>query len=268
MMLNILETLPMREYGPNSVEALHAMIEAKKLAYADMQRYVADPRFSDVPVERDAQQGLRTGDERRSVDPTAAQSPSGRRSSRSRRRHDVSVRGRPRRQHGVADPEQLRQLRVWRRRRRNRIPASESRRAVHARPHRIRTCSRRASGRCTRSSPRSCATEHTRIAFGIMGGWNQSQAHAQFVSNIVDHGMNIQAALEAPRFTKLTFEGLDVGYGGAHTGCSPRTAWLQRATRSKSRGLLQLHGRRAGSDADGRGQLRSLRSAQRRSGGP
>ena len=26
------------------------LIEAKKLAYADMQRYVADPTFSDVPV--------------------------------------------------------------------------------------------------------------------------------------------------------------------------------------------------------------------------
>jgi len=49
-----------------------------------------------------------------------------------------------------------------------------------------------------------------RIAFGIMGGWNQSQAHAQFVSDIADHKMNIQAALEAPRFTKLTFEGCDV----------------------------------------------------------
>jgi gamma-glutamyltranspeptidase/glutathione hydrolase len=49
-----------------------------------------------------------------------------------------------------------------------------------------------------------------RIAFGIMGGWNQSQAHAQFVSNLVDHGMNMQAALEAARFTKLTFEGCDV----------------------------------------------------------
>jgi gamma-glutamyltranspeptidase/glutathione hydrolase len=48
------------------------------------------------------------------------------------------------------------------------------------------------------------------VAFGIMGGWNQAQAHAQFVSNVVDHGMNIQAALEAPRFTKLTFAGRDV----------------------------------------------------------
>src|SRR5439155_18255542 len=48
------------------------------------------------------------------------------------------------------------------------------------------------------------------IGFGIMGGWNQAQAHAQFVSNVVDFGMNIQAALESPRFTKMTFGGLDV----------------------------------------------------------
>ena len=34
-----------------------------------------------------------------------------------------------------------------------------------------------------------------------MGGANQSLAHAQFVSNLVDYGMNIQAALSEPRFT-------------------------------------------------------------------
>ena len=49
-----------------------------------------------------------------------------------------------------------------------------------------------------------------RVAFGIMGGWNQAQAHAQFVSDVVDHNLNIQAALEAPRFTKHSFEGCDV----------------------------------------------------------
>ena len=48
------------------------------------------------------------------------------------------------------------------------------------------------------------------IGFGIMGGLNQAQAHAQFVSNVVDHGMNIQAALEAPRFTKKAIGGCDV----------------------------------------------------------
>jgi gamma-glutamyltranspeptidase/glutathione hydrolase len=49
-----------------------------------------------------------------------------------------------------------------------------------------------------------------RIAFGIMGGWNQSQAHAQFAANVVDFGMNIQQALDAARFTKPTFGGCDV----------------------------------------------------------
>ena len=48
------------------------------------------------------------------------------------------------------------------------------------------------------------------IGFGIMGGPNQPLAHAQFVSNLVDYGMNIQAALEAPRFTKRTANGCDV----------------------------------------------------------
>ena len=48
------------------------------------------------------------------------------------------------------------------------------------------------------------------IAFGIMRGQNQAQAQAQFVSNVADHDMNIQAALEAPRFTKMTLGGCDV----------------------------------------------------------
>jgi gamma-glutamyltranspeptidase/glutathione hydrolase len=51
-----------------------------------------------------------------------------------------------------------------------------------------------------------------RIAFGIMGGWNQAQAHAQFVSNIVDFGMNVQGALDQPRFSKETFAGCDVNF--------------------------------------------------------
>ena len=44
--------------------------------------------------------------------------------------------------------------------------------------------------------------DQVRIAFGIMGGWNQAQAHAQFVSHVVDFNQNIQQALETARFTK------------------------------------------------------------------
>ena len=49
-----------------------------------------------------------------------------------------------------------------------------------------------------------------RLAFGIMGGWNQSQAHTQFIVDLADYKMNIQSAMEAPRFTKITFAGCDV----------------------------------------------------------
>jgi len=52
--------------------------------------------------------------------------------------------------------------------------------------------------------------DDVRIGFGIMGGWNQAQAHAQFVADIADFGLTIQEALEAGRFTKGTFAGCDV----------------------------------------------------------
>ena len=48
------------------------------------------------------------------------------------------------------------------------------------------------------------------IGFGIMGGANQPMAHAQFVSNVVDYGMNLQQALESPRFFKASPQGNEV----------------------------------------------------------
>jgi gamma-glutamyltranspeptidase / glutathione hydrolase len=48
------------------------------------------------------------------------------------------------------------------------------------------------------------------IGFGIMGGPNQPVAHAQFVSNVVDYGMNLQAALDNARFTVSPKRGCNV----------------------------------------------------------
>jgi gamma-glutamyltranspeptidase/glutathione hydrolase len=50
MMLNLMERFPLAEYGFHSPRALHVMIEAKKLAYADLLRYVGDPRSAKIPV--------------------------------------------------------------------------------------------------------------------------------------------------------------------------------------------------------------------------
>ena len=111
-----------------------------------------------------------------------------------------------------------------------------------------------------RASPHAARVQ-TRIAFGIMGGWNQSQAHAQFVSNVVDHGMNIQAALEAPRFTKLSFDGNDVAIERRISADAQRELASRGHELRGRRGFLQLHGRRAGGDAQGRRELRRVRSA-------
>jgi gamma-glutamyltranspeptidase/glutathione hydrolase len=50
-MLNILEGYDLKSLGHNSADYLHLLIEAKKLAFADLQRFVADPAFSKMPLE-------------------------------------------------------------------------------------------------------------------------------------------------------------------------------------------------------------------------
>lgn len=50
-MLNILEGFDLRAMGRNSAETLHAMIEAKKLVWADRARFYADPDFAKIPLK-------------------------------------------------------------------------------------------------------------------------------------------------------------------------------------------------------------------------
>jgi len=49
-MLNLLEGFDLRAMGRNSVDALHVMIEAKKLAFEDRARFYADPTFHRTPL--------------------------------------------------------------------------------------------------------------------------------------------------------------------------------------------------------------------------
>jgi gamma-glutamyltranspeptidase/glutathione hydrolase len=71
MMLELMEQFPLREYGFHSARALHVMIEAKKLAYADMLRHVGDPRFGDVPVPAMLDKAFAAA-RARAIDPAAA----------------------------------------------------------------------------------------------------------------------------------------------------------------------------------------------------
>ncbi len=51
-MLRILEAFDLEAMGHNSAEYLHHLIEAKKLAYADLDRFVGDADHLDMPAER------------------------------------------------------------------------------------------------------------------------------------------------------------------------------------------------------------------------
>ena len=49
--LNLVEEFDLRSLGCNTAESVHLMVEAKKLAFIDREAYVADPEYVDVPIE-------------------------------------------------------------------------------------------------------------------------------------------------------------------------------------------------------------------------
>ena len=106
-MLNLLEGFDLQKWGFNSPETLHAMVEAKKLAFADRAKYYADPDFSKVPIA-----GLiskKYADERRKlIDPDARREERrGRQPVVRPERHDLPLHRGRRGQHGEPDPEQF-----------------------------------------------------------------------------------------------------------------------------------------------------------------
>jgi gamma-glutamyltranspeptidase/glutathione hydrolase len=197
-MLNIMETSPASPDGPLSVAELHKKIEAMKLAYADLYRYNADPRFAKVPVK-----GLLSKDyaqqRARQIDPNKANC-------------DVA--------NGQPPTSETTYLTVVDREG-NIASLIQSNYAAFGSGITVRGMGfvlqdRGALFSLDPSSPNVLAPRkrpfHTiipafmekgdqHIGFGIMGGPNQPLAHAQFVSNVVDYGMNIQAAIENARFT-------------------------------------------------------------------
>ena len=49
--LNIVENFPLAGWGPGNANSLHVLVEATKLAFADSRRYSGDPKFVDVPLD-------------------------------------------------------------------------------------------------------------------------------------------------------------------------------------------------------------------------
>ncbi len=208
-MLNLMEQFDLHSYGLNSARALHVQIEAKKLAYADLIRYIGDPKASKLPVSGMLSKPY-AAERAKLIDMDHANCEAGPGklvpsagdtiylSVVDREGNMVSFIESNYAEFGsglvadgtgfvLHDRGALFSL----------DPESPNAVAGHKRPlHTI--------------IPAFMEKDQIRIAFGIMAGWNQAQAHAQFVSHVVDFNQNIQAALETARFTKPTFNGCDV----------------------------------------------------------
>ena len=209
MMLNLMERFPLGEWGAMNPDTWHVKMEAQKLAYQDLHRYVADPRQAKVPVAGMLSRKYAAGraaliDNAKARCDAAPGNPlpyegdtiylsaidaegnivSLIQSVYQSFGSGVLVDGMGFHLHNRGalfsfDPKHPNVVAPRKRPFNTIIPAFMEKGDLH-------------------------------MGFGIMGGSNQAQAHAQFVSNVADHGMNLQAAHEAPRFTKLMPGGCDL----------------------------------------------------------
>jgi gamma-glutamyltranspeptidase/glutathione hydrolase len=199
-MLNILEGFDLKRMGRDSVDFWHTLVEAKKLAFEDRARYYADPAFGEPPVA-----GLLSKEYARAraglIDP-----------ARAARRFEA---GNPRLGEGdttylaTADAEG------------NMVSLIQSNYSGFGSGHVVAEYGfglqdRGALFNLDPAHPNALEPGkrpfHTIIpafamrdgepwlAFGVMGGDMQPQGHAQILINLVDFGMNLQEAGDAPRF--------------------------------------------------------------------
>jgi gamma-glutamyltranspeptidase/glutathione hydrolase len=197
--LNILEGYDLKKFGFGSPEHVHYFIEAKKLAYEDRAKFYADPAFQKIPVAELISK------------PYAAKRRSLIFDSKAALRYDA---GNPALQQGdtvyltVADRDG------------NMISLIQSVASAFGSglvPDGLGfVLQNRGSGfslqegHFNRYAPKK-RPFHTIIpafvtkdgapflSFGVMGGAFQPQGHAQIIMNVVDFGMNIQEAGDAPR---------------------------------------------------------------------
>jgi gamma-glutamyltranspeptidase / glutathione hydrolase len=208
-MLNILSVFPLGSWPSRGAQELHAQIEAQKLAFADLHRYIADPRVSKVPVN-----GLISpeyGRERaKMISPDRARCEESAGSPESFAGNTVYLAAVDR-EGNIASVIQSVYQHFG-----SGVVADDYGFALQNRGALFELDANHPNVIAPRKRPFQTIIPafmekgDVHIGFGIMGGLNQTPAHAQFVSNVIDHGMNIQMALEAPRFTKLKFGGCDV----------------------------------------------------------
>jgi gamma-glutamyltranspeptidase/glutathione hydrolase len=205
--LNILEGFDLGSLAPTSAERMHLLIEAKKLAFADRNRYCGDPAFVKWPLETliSKEHAARR---RKEIDPARAQWPDG---------ALVPEHGGDTSYFAVADG------------------AGNALSFIHSLSNPFGSCvvagdtgitlnNRAGRGFSLDPNHPNCIapgrrTMHTLNAWmihregrpwlvgGTPGGDQQAQWNPQIISNVIDHGLSLQDAIDAPRFH--SFPGTD-----------------------------------------------------------
>ena len=210
-MLRILEPHDLKAMGHNSPAYLHHLIEAKKLAYADLDRFVGDADHLDMPAE-----GMLTdafiAERRRHLDPARARERADPGPLRTKSEtiylavadadgnmvsfinsiydafgSGIVVPGTGFALHNRGAGFTLK-------------PGLPNTAAPGKRPFHTLI-----PGFVTRTVD---GREQAYMSFGLMGGGVQAQGHVQFLLNHFVFGMDVQAAIDAPRFRH--YDGLQV----------------------------------------------------------
>ena len=201
MALNILEGYDMSSVHPRSAEALHPVIEAVRLAFADARAYIADPTRAPAPIKQMLSKRY-ASQRRRLISSRAALglAAEGRLPGRSDTVYLCAVDAQGNacsfinsNYHGFGsgivpvdcgfslqnrgagfalDPDHPNAMAGGKRPYHTIMPAMLTR------------------------------TDGSLFGpFGVMGGWNQPQGHTQVVINLIDRWMDPQAAIDEPRFS-------------------------------------------------------------------
>ncbi len=201
--LNMIEAFDIKSIGHNSAQYLHLLIEAKKLAFEDRARFYADPEFADIPVKALVSKYY-AAERRKLIEPGRA--------LRDIEPGDPILRSGETTYLTVADGD------------RNFVSLIQSNYAGFGSgpvPDGLGFClqDRGALFNLDPDHPNSLEPGkrpfHTIIpamvtkeglpvfSFGVMGGSMQPQGHVQVLCNIIDFGMGVQEAGDAPRFRHL-----------------------------------------------------------------
>ncbi len=211
--LALLEGFDLAAMGHNSAAYLHTLVESAKLAFADRETYYADPEFVDVPLNelfseryaalrralvdpRRASMDLRPGDPRAMRAELGAPAK-----ARSWGAGTTHVDAADRRGNVIAITPSGAWLRSSPVADALGFPLGTRLQTFYLDEQHPNALAPRKRPRTTLTPSIATTRDGRWIAFGTQGGDQQDQWTLQFFLNVADFGMNLQQAIEAPRYS-------------------------------------------------------------------